>query len=336
MVKLVQEYVLFGRCEMLILKASPDLEESFSQMLNQYQRDIGWRGIFIVNNDNIILYGKSYSLCCSFDNRKIFMDMMSNPISESLAIECRGNRHLINAINIIMYVFGKWGMLKGLNVKQKYPQLNKLFAGIFNDFGVEVTLDSKSVYFRSGGAATTYEDILNKIIDSTMPEEGIFERPQREKKEEKKPARRSEPLDDDPEELPDYPDEKEEKKVTDEEHAEAEERLAKAKTKEEDALGLWYDMVWKQQKLDFEFKPLKSGEDKKAKNKIAKNFAKTGYMCPNCNENLHMVVFPPEDEMLIKIDGDRLYMTRAFTCNKCKQFYTPFPDRLITEKDVFS
>ena len=322
---------------MLILKASPDLEESFSQMLRQYKRDIGWRGIFIVNNDNIILYGKSYSLCCSFDNRKIFMDMMSNPISESLAIECRGNHHLINAINIIMYVFGKWGMLKGLNVKQKYPQLNKLFAGIFSQFGAEVSLDSKGVYFKIDGAGSTYEDVLNKIIDATMPEEGIFERPLKDTKEEKAKPSRPAPKEEKDDELPDYPEEeKEEKKVVSDEHAEAEERLSKAIEKEEEALGLWYDMVWKHQKLDFEFKPLKNGEDKKGKDKIAKNFAKTGYMCPNCNENLHMVVFPPEDEMLVKIDGDRLYMARAFSCKNCKQFYTPFPDRLITEKDVFS
>lgn len=59
------------------------------------------------------------------------------------------------------------------------------------------------------------------------------------------------------------------------------------------------------------------------------------YKCPKCGEFLHMVVFPSGKEYVIDTEEGKVYIARAYTCDNCKTFYTPSPDRLLKEGDIY-
>ena len=48
-----------------------------------------------------------------------------------------------------------------------------------------------------------------------------------------------------------------------------------------------------------------------------------------------MVVFPSGKEYVIDTEEGKVYIARAYTCDNCKTFYTPSPDRLLKEGDIY-
>lgn len=111
--------------------------------------------------------------------------------------------------------------------------------------------------------------------------------------------------------------------LLDEESGEAEEKL-----------GLWHSMRWETQKLAFS-KGERTQEDEK-RGRLGKNFYMTGYVCPGCGKKLYMVVYPAGREFLIETDEERVFLARAYTCPECRRYYTPRPERLLREGDVYT
>ena len=88
--------------------------------------------------------------------------------------------------------------------------------------------------------------------------------------------------------------------------------------------GLWHNMKWSSGKFQFN----REDVDKKYANshRIGNNFYMVPYECPDCGEHLHMVVYPQRKENVIDTDDGRVYITRAYTCDNCKKFYTAKPE----------
>lgn len=49
-----------------------------------------------------------------------------------------------------------------------------------------------------------------------------------------------------------------------------------------------------------------------------------------------MGVYPTDREILIETEEARVYMARTYACNTCNIFYTPRPEKLLQEGDVYS
>lgn len=115
---------------------------------------------------------------------------------------------------------------------------------------------------------------------------------------------------------------------------EAEEKIEEPEVKEEEvAGGLWHKLVWKKKQTSFPKK--ETTFQQRQKNRIGNNFYMVGYQCPKCRQHLHMVVFPQGKEFRIETSEGGVFLARAYTCNDCNCFYTPRPDLLLAEGDVY-
>lgn len=113
-----------------------------------------------------------------------------------------------------------------------------------------------------------------------------------------------------------------------------EEKIEEEKVPEEEARGLWHKLVWNKKTASF-IKNDTTFEERQA-GRIGKNFYMVGYQCPQCKENLHMVVFPEGREFKIETNEGRVLLARAYTCENCHCFYTPRPKKLLIEGDIYS
>lgn len=102
---------------------------------------------------------------------------------------------------------------------------------------------------------------------------------------------------------------------------------------EEEKLGLWHNMRWTISRASFVKEEITSEEQKSER--IGNNFYMIGYQCPECEENLHMVVYPVDKEFPIETEEGKVYLARAYTCNQCNRFYTPRPGKLLSEGDIY-
>ncbi len=97
--------------------------------------------------------------------------------------------------------------------------------------------------------------------------------------------------------------------------------------------GLWHRLIWKNRERTFhktETTLLERVEDR-----IGNNFYLVGYECPKCSSKLHMAVYPEGKEVRIDTEEKGVYLARAYTCSNCCCFYTPRPDRLISEGLIY-
>ena len=102
---------------------------------------------------------------------------------------------------------------------------------------------------------------------------------------------------------------------------------------EEEIQGLWHKLVWKKQKIAFNQSETTFAQ--RQKNRLGNNFYMVGYHCPKCKKHLHMVVFPAEKDFRIETVEGGVILARAYTCCRCNRFYTPRPDKLLAEGDVY-
>lgn len=98
---------------------------------------------------------------------------------------------------------------------------------------------------------------------------------------------------------------------------------------EEEKLGLWHNMRWVIGKGSFV-----KGEITREE-RIGNNFYPIGYLCPNCGENLHMVVYPVDKEIPVETEEGKVYLARAYACDECNCFYTARPGKLLSEGDIY-
>lgn len=103
---------------------------------------------------------------------------------------------------------------------------------------------------------------------------------------------------------------------------------------EEQRLGLWHKIHWRREHCTFGKTEINPKEQMISR--LGNNFYATGHLCPGCGEKLHMVVYPVNHEMLIETDEGKVYLARAYTCDECNCFYTPRPQKLLREGDIYT
>ncbi|MBA4688567.1 MAG: hypothetical protein H2184_15555 [Candidatus Galacturonibacter soehngenii] len=154
---------------MILLKANDKLKVIFHKMIKTMGENVQWNELFIINNNDLILLGKVRSLFFNFDNKRTYSNIIDITVNEETAWEITENETLENAINMILYTFGKWGSIKGLKVEKDYDQLNHLLAYIFKEIGVEASLTKDNLRFFKEGIQMTYEEVIQMILDEKTP-----------------------------------------------------------------------------------------------------------------------------------------------------------------------
>lgn len=97
--------------------------------------------------------------------------------------------------------------------------------------------------------------------------------------------------------------------------------------------GLWHRLIWKKRERNFQ--KTETTLAQRVEDRIGNNFYLVGYLCPKCSGKLHMAVYPDGKEMRIDTEEKGVYLARAYTCSDCNCFYTPRPDRLISEGLIY-
>lgn len=286
---------------MIILKANVEIKTVFLKMLKTMGEEINWIEIFVINNNDIILAGKVRSLFFNFESRRASSTIVELPINRDKIEEIPQDILLKNALNMMVYAFGKWGAIKGIKVDMDYDELNRLLNNILDEIDIESRLTRNNFRFYKDGVQITYEEVIQIILNKLKPkgEEGG---------------------ETEPEEIDDLNEEKDAEKIQKDETNEFK-------------IGLWHNVNWISGNFSFEKAELT--ESDKLKLRLGNNFYVVNYKCPECNEKLQMVVYPVGKEFRIETDKEAVYMSRAYTCNTCLGFYTPWPEKLLIEGDVF-
>lgn len=97
--------------------------------------------------------------------------------------------------------------------------------------------------------------------------------------------------------------------------------------------GLWHKLIWEKHRTHFARTDTTLKERRVSR--IGNNFYMVGYLCPNCGRKLHMVVYPEGKEFEIQTEEGAVLLARAVTCEKCQCFFTPRPNRLLAEGDIY-
>ena len=235
-----------------------------------------WNGRFIVRDDELILEGTVRSLIFQFETKQVTTNLVDLPVKEEQVLDISRHPTIKDLINMVLYAFGKWGILRGLHVQQDYPQLNQLFAKILNTFYIEPSFRKENFRFYKVGMRITYEEVLQTVLEY-------------------------------------------EKKQADDPKAESQ--------------GLWHRLIWRNRERSFQKTETTLLE--RAEERIGNNFYLVGYHCPKCSGKLHMVVYPDGKEVRIDTEEKGVYLARAYTCSRCFCFYTPRPERLISEGLIY-
>ena len=112
---------------MIILRANSELKHTFEKLIRTMGANVVWNGLFVVIDNCLILQGAVRSLFFHFDSRKVLENIIELPIKEEDVTDTDGEPKVQDAVNMILYSFGKWGTIKGLRVEKNYEQLNRLF-----------------------------------------------------------------------------------------------------------------------------------------------------------------------------------------------------------------
>ena len=160
---------------MLILHANEDLKVTFETLIKTIGARVEWNHNFIVTGDLLILEGTVRSLYFQFDNRQVVTNLVELDYKPEDIIEISEHPKLANFINIILYVFGKWGTLSGVKVEKDYDQLNLLFRTIFREYYIEPMYRMDNFRFYKDKIRITYEDVFELALEA---EEHPLEEPE--------------------------------------------------------------------------------------------------------------------------------------------------------------
>lgn len=150
---------------MILLQANEELRQTFERLIRTMKVPVKWSGIFAVVDNYIILQGEVRSLFFHFDTRKVTTNIIDIPVAWDAVKAVGENLRVQNAINMILYAFGKWGNIKGLKVEKSYEQLEKLFTDIMREIGVEPEYTQMYYRFYRNGMRITYEDVIQMALE---------------------------------------------------------------------------------------------------------------------------------------------------------------------------
>lgn len=172
---------------MILLKANDELKTVFGRMIKTMGANVAWTGNFVVLNNFLILSGNVRSLIFNFDNRKVLTNVIELPDREEDMEPVAENEILTNVLNMTLYAFGKWGVIRGLKVEQDYNQLNELFCAILKDVKVTPGFRDDNFRFYKSGIQMTYEEVVQAAVEEgkRKAEEIREEKEERGSKEER-------------------------------------------------------------------------------------------------------------------------------------------------------
>lgn len=102
---------------------------------------------------------------------------------------------------------------------------------------------------------------------------------------------------------------------------------------EEQEQSLWHKLIWKKQTR--KFAKADTTLEERQQERLGHNFYLVGYLCPECGEKLHMVVYPVGKEQKVETEEGSVYLARAYACDNCNCFYTPRPHHLLKEGSIY-
>ena len=158
---------------MILLRANTELHQTFERLIEAMKVPVKWNGIFVVIDNYMILQGEVRSLFFHFDTRNVATNIIDIPVKEDEIGEVGTNMRVQNAINLILYAFGKWGTIKGVRVDKSFEQLNTLFTDIMKEMQVEPEYTPSYLRFYRNGMRITYEDVIQTAQEEeqTQPED---------------------------------------------------------------------------------------------------------------------------------------------------------------------
>lgn len=149
---------------MKILRANPELKNTFEKLIVTMKVPVKWNGMFAVIDNCIILQGEVRSLFFHFDSRKAVTNLIDLPVREDETVDTAENIWVRNVINMILYAFGKWGTIRGLRVDKSFSQLNDLFGSVMKDLDVEPDYTPEFFRFYKDGIRITYEEVIQYAL----------------------------------------------------------------------------------------------------------------------------------------------------------------------------
>ena len=160
---------------MILLKANPKLKNVFAKLIKTMNVTVAWTDVFVIVNNNLILAGDMRSLIFSFDNRKIYTNILELPLASTHIDSIPDNGMLENVINMSLYAFGKWGSIGALRVDKDYPSLNSLFESVLQPVNIEPAFNSENFRFYRNGIQITYEDTIFDVLKFLRHEDKLKE-----------------------------------------------------------------------------------------------------------------------------------------------------------------
>ncbi|MCM1037692.1 MAG: hypothetical protein NC434_00095 [Ruminococcus sp.] len=290
---------------MLLLKANPELKKVFGKLIKAMKLPVTWTDYFVITNNNLILTGEIRSLIFNFDHKKAYTTIMEIPAECDQLENMPGDSLLNNVMNMTLYSFGKWGIISGLKVDKDYDALNALFTNVLRPVNIEPDYNIENFRFFKNSIQITFEDVMLAVL-KLLKEEGKLKEGQSLATSEIQ-----------------------EKQTEGSGLTETD-----AVTEDDYQIGLWHNLCWKTELCAFH--KLSMSEEDTARSRIGRNFYITNYQCPNCGEKLYMGVYPVNREILIDTEEGRVFMARTYACHECNTLYTPRPQKLLQEGDVYS
>lgn len=149
---------------MIRLRANAELKQTFERLIGAAKVPVKWNGIFVVVDNYMILQGEVRSLFFHFDTKKVTSNIIEIPEQEEIR-DVGENQRVQNAINMILYAFGKWGTIGGIRVDKDNRELSRLFAGIMREYGAEPEYTPLYLRFYRNGIRITYEDVIQLALE---------------------------------------------------------------------------------------------------------------------------------------------------------------------------
>lgn len=316
---------------MILLKANSNLRVVFSKLIKTMGERIEWDGIFEVKNNSITLFGKVRSLIFDFDYRDIRVDVLDNTEVKEY-YQLLDSNNLNSTINMILYVFGKWGKIKGLKVEKDYEELNQLLKRIFYQVNVESNLSDDKIAFYKSEIRITYEDAVQLIMDQNPSSVKYINESSQLSDVDAESEAESE-SESDTDSGMEANKKAQEAVVNDEnEKIRQPESVPQELEQQEYIIGLWHRMIWTD--TNYEIKTLDTF--KSGSKTLRNHFFNASYQCPICDKQIYMCVFPPGHEYRIETQMDAVYLARTYACAGCNSFFTPKPYKNFSEGDLFT
>ena len=122
---------------MIILKTNSEMKVTFERLIKTMKEPVEWSGQFVVVGDYLILHGRVRSLFFNFESRKVLTNIIDIPVNEEDVVIIQDHVKVQNVLNLVLYAFGKWGLIRGIKVDQDYAELNTLFESVLRELDIE-------------------------------------------------------------------------------------------------------------------------------------------------------------------------------------------------------